>query len=417
MVILRGVLPHSSLQAAFGLKVNRQMVTVPGRILDAPALKYRNGLSRAKDASWNMSGRVLAAPKAVKKWSYFQFLYQRPTDENNQKFEEKLEMFRGEMAKCGLGKEKPQVEGGFRRIFLQSDPDYIDRTLRDCFSKIAALDTNILLVILPSDDAYTYSRVKFLGDVVMGKSVDLAIHSWFSVNGRVGLHTVCCLREKFMAATRLDYYANIALKFNLKLGGTNQTIPLEKFSLLRTDTMFVGIDVTHPSPRSMKNTPSIAGVVASVDSAFSQWPASIRCQSSKQEMVEYLEEMMEERLKGYLDINRTLPTKIIVYRDGVSEGQYETVLAEELPAIQKACKKCYPASRKAKISIIVVGKRHHTRFYPTQNKDGDNKGNPLNGTVVDRGVTMERGFDFFLQAHKALQGTVGSLLSRPVCSR
>ena len=35
------------------------------------------------------------------------------------------------------------------------------------------------------------------------------------------------------------------------------------------------------------------------------------------------------------------------------------------------------------------------------------KGNPPNGTVVDRGVTMEKGHDFFLQAHTALQGTVG----------
>lgn len=56
--------------------------------------------------------------------------------------------------------------------------------------------------------------------------------------------------------------------------------------------------------------------------------------------------------------------------------------------------------------IIVVGKRHHTRFYPTDNKSMDSRtGNPMPGTVVDRGVTSHYLWDFFLQAHKSLQGT------------
>ena len=58
------------------------------------------------------------------------------------------------------------------------------------------------------------------------------------------------------------------------------------------------------------------------------------------------------------------------------------------------------------IVIIVVGKRHHTRFYPTDNKSMDSRtGNPMPGTVVDRGVTSHYLWDFFLQAHKGLQGT------------
>lgn len=73
-----------------------------------------------------------------------------------------------------------------------------------------------------------------------------------------------------------------------------------------------------------------------------------------------------------------------------------------------------------KITIVIVGKRHHTRFYPTDSNfvdkghfaskaDKENKipiGNPLNGTVVDRGITMMKGWDFYLQSHVALKGTV-----------
>ena len=99
---------------------------------------------------------------------------------------------------------------------------------------------------------------------------------------------------------------------------------------------------------------------------------------------------------------------------GVSEGQYQSVLENEFTQILEACEKICQKHKtpRPKINIIIVGKRHHTRFYPTEEKYADMasrvQGNPPNGTVVDRGVTMEKGHDFFLQAHVALQGTVGS---------
>ena len=55
--------------------------------------------------------------------------------------------------------------------------------------------------------------------------------------------------------------------------------------LRKKKTMMVGIDVTHPGPGSKDGTPSIAAVVASVDDNFVQFPASIRIQASKQEVI------------------------------------------------------------------------------------------------------------------------------------
>lgn len=68
-------------------------------------------------------------------------------------------------------------------------------------------------------------------------------------------------------------------------------------------------------------------------------------------------------------------------------------------------------SQDPKLTIIIVGKRHHTRFYPVRDKVMDTKpsgkgsGNLKPGTVVDRGVTEEGTWDFFLQSHHVLQGT------------
>ena len=210
-----------------------------------------------------------------------------------------------------------------------------------------------------------------------------------------------------MGSAQSQYCANVALKFNLKNGGANQSLPDDKLGILKDGkTMVVGIDVTHPSPGSIEGVPSIAGVVASIDKKYAQWPASIRPNPSRKEMVDNLDQMIIERLQLWSKKNnRTLPNKILVYRDGVSEGQYETVLSEELPAFQRAFEKLYGKNPHPKISIIIVGKRHHTRFYPTSTDNCDSKGNTKNGTVVDRGITMERGWDFFLQAHSCLQGT------------
>ena len=87
----------------------------------------------------------------------------------------------------------------------------------------------------------------------------------------------------------------------------------------------------------------------------------------------------------------------------------------ELKPIQGLCEEVYRQMASApppKITIIIVGKRHHTRFYPTDEKHANTKHgrgelcNPLNGTVVDRGITMHKGWDFYLQAHSAIKGTV-----------
>lgn len=54
--------------------------------------------------------------------------------------------------------------------------------------------------------------------------------------------------------------------------------------LQKLPTMLVGIDVTHPGPGSVKGTPSIAAVVASIDELYAQYPASMEIQETKKEV-------------------------------------------------------------------------------------------------------------------------------------
>jgi hypothetical protein len=211
-----------------------------------------------------------------------------------------------------------------------------------------------------------------------------------------------------------QYFGNVALKFNLKAGGINHTLDGPRLGLISEgETMVVGLDVTHPSPGSKDTAPSVAAIVASVDKVLGQWPGTFSIQDGKKEMVAGLEGMFLTRLNLWeKHNNRKLPKNVIIYRDGVSEGQYDLVLNHELPLIRKACRQKYPASDTKlglpKISIIVCGKRHHTRFAPTQAENADDNGNCQAGTIVDRGVTESRNWDFFLQSHACLKGTARS---------
>lgn len=78
------------------------------------------------------------------------------------------------------------------------------------------------------------------------------------------------------------------------------------------------------------------------------------------------------------------------------------VLNFSLPIFTDACKdlKINP-----KITVIIVAKRHHVRFFPKHPGDADRSGNCPAGTVVDQVVAHPTEFDWYLQSHGGLLGT------------
>ncbi|EPY79796.1 hypothetical protein CB1_000884022 [Camelus ferus] len=120
-------------------------------------------------------------------------------------------------------------------------------------------------------------------------------------------------------------------------------------------------DVTHP-PAGDGKKPSIAAVVGSMDAHPSRYCATVRVQRPRQEIIQDLASMVRELLIQFYKSTRFKPTRIIFYRDGVSEGQFRQVLYYELLAIREACislEKDYQPG----ITYIVVQKRHHTRLF------------------------------------------------------
>lgn len=374
------------------MDVPPKLITVPGRVLGAPAIKYSGtGVTIPRFGGWDLRSVKFVTKADLPCWTYFRISLQRgrnfwPSDED---FTAKIDQFQGKLRELGIS-----VNNYMPGKHITTDGQKLESDIDHWIHRFAINPNRpkLILVIIPEGEmTVAYNRVKHACDV------------------KEGILNVCVLDSKFSKANP-QYLANVGLKFNLKLGGRNHALDPSKQGLIaQKKTMVVGIDVTHPSPGSSSKAPSVAGVVASIDEWLGQWPADICIQPARQEMVDDLDVMLKSRLMLWKERNKVLPENILVYRDGVSEGQYNIVVDKELPALRSACEEVYPASDtnvgKPHITIIIVGKRHNTRFYPTKMDDADRGGNPVNGTIVDRGVTEARNWDFFLQAHTAIQGT------------
>ncbi|KAL6709045.1 hypothetical protein ACN47E_002172 [Coniothyrium glycines] len=386
----------------FGIKVSPTLLTVPGRILNPPVLQYRAQTTCVpNNGAWNLDTRQLGqkpfrVAKKLGSWNTLVINSGRTEAVYGgiNAVKHNLELFRKTLMTYGLEPgpvQDPVVMDVPFNDLQNKDLSKIQKDIGVTLRTKFKAKPSFLFVLLPSDSAILYDSIKFVCDC------------------QLGVLNVCNIGSKFSKEKgQMQYFANVAMKFNQKLGGVNHTVELSKMSPLDNRTILFGIDVSHPSPGSADSAPSIAGVVASVDTMFSQYPASMRTQKGRQEMVAALDEMIIERLQLWSKRNGgALPNKVIVYRDGVSEGQYRIVLEEEYPCFKKAFNKVYGAeSKHPKMSIVIVGKRHGTRFYPTREEDTDGRtGNPKPGTIVDRGVTGEKLFDFFLLAHQGLQGT------------
>jgi eukaryotic translation initiation factor 2C len=390
-------------QGTMGIQVGQGLITVAARLLPPPALKYKDlrnkdMLVTPKFGSWNMANTKFHTAGNLGRWTYILFksnrrgppIYDDYVRETVMKFKEFLD-------RAGIN------AGGF---IQQPPPPVINladgseaanhiaiESILTRMNASPATRPRFVLAILPYNDVAIYNSIKTVADT------------------KLGINTVCVVAQKFLKEQRQDqYFGNISLKFNLKAGGINHTLDPSKLGIIAEGkTMLVGLDVTHPSPGSNVGAPSGVAIVASTDSILGQWPGAFAFQEGGKEMVTALEGMFLSRLRIWEKHNRELPDNVILYRDGVSEGQYQQILDQELPLIRSACKQAYPATKtKAgfpKLSIVVCGKRHHTRFYPTQEAEADRSSNCAPGTIVDRGVVEVRSWDFFLQPHACLQGT------------
>ncbi|KAK8069611.1 eukaryotic translation initiation factor 2C 3 [Apiospora phragmitis] len=381
-------LDNSEVLKAFNVTVGKNLLGVQARELPTPQIQYQGQKTAdVVEGSWNIQNVKVFKPGCpIEKitWVNIHQEGSRYYDPND--LQGAMEEWRMFMLNTMGILSKPFKHTGGLQIHLAKG-QHPEQAIRSAFETIK--EAQMVFVVLPGKGTDIYNAVKLIGD------------------SEIGFHTVCVVRDNILKRNK-QYYANVGLKVNLKMGGANHKLREDVPIFKEGKTMGVGYDVTHPTNiAGSDGLPSIVGMVSSTDRDLAQWLPTTWVQKGGQEMLDNtLSDEFVERLRLWQNANKgQLPDNILIFRDGVSEGQFAQVLTNEVPQMRKACSKVYPVNRKPLFTLVVSVKRHQTRFYPTDVKNMTRSRNVKNGTVVDRGVTLARTWDFFLVAHTALQGT------------
>ncbi|GJN92536.1 hypothetical protein Rhopal_005566-T1 [Rhodotorula paludigena] len=201
-----------------------------------------------------------------------------------------------------------------------------------------------------------------------------------------------------------QYWQNVVLKINVKMqGGINSILKPADLGPVGERPTVLGADVSHASPGSL--APSVAALVGSLDATCSIYGSAITIQPSRLEVVACMNEMVIKLLKQFEDKHGLLPERLIMLRDGISEGQFPQVIATEVAAIRLACEHFGPDYKPA-LTFITCGKRHKISLFPKERVNADAKtGNVRSGTTVDTEIVSPFTFDWYTQSHASLLGT------------
>ncbi|XP_055914465.1 protein argonaute-2 [Eupeodes corollae] len=372
----------------FGISVDKSFITVSARLLSSPTIEYCQGKIISIDSPGAWMNRGLKFYKCDTNAHQWAILNISQNNDINEMFlrEHFVEKIVKESYKLGMNlspschsiKEAGKGRGPINIL--------------DDLKKLKQSKVSLVFVILPYN-AESYSKVKQQAELSCG-----------IVTQCIKGDTMRSYNKRFNSVKIIDAMTigNILLKVNAKLNGTNHKIsPTNEITLQKSKVMFVGADVSHPSPLQT-NLPSIVGVVASHDLYGTQYNMQYRLQTAKLETIEDMLNIMTQHLNVYKKFTKSLPDHIIYYRDGVSDGQFPLISKIEVSAMRTACKQM---ECNAKFTVIIVVKRHHTRFFPKQ-CDGEGKYNNVKaGTVVDQTICHPNETQFFLVSHKAIQGT------------
>lgn len=350
-----------------------------GRVIEAPSLSYLGSLTSSPDIRgvWRMEGKSLfRASIDIESWIIISFAETCTGSA--------LEDFADTFVKTGkkVGLNFGRLLG--IRKFNRRDPT--EMALREAEKTKASF---AIIVLSRLDMSHNYDEIKFIADYKLG-------------------FVTQCMDEKVLSRFNDQIATNLCLKINTKLGGVNHILN-KKPKVFARPVMILGADAVH-SPRG-SGCPSIASVVGSMDAFPSRYRVACRVQDNpdgsklSQEVILEIKDMVKSLLNAFYHHTKGKhPEKIIFFRDGVSEGQFEAVRDKEVTEVQMACQEIIGSI--VPITFIIVQKRHQTRLRPQNPRDGIGRGGNIPpGTTVDNDLTHPDHFDYFLNSHEGIQGT------------
>ncbi|KAL1459160.1 hypothetical protein WDU94_011167, partial [Cyamophila willieti] len=233
----------------------------------------------------------------------------------------------------------------------------------------------LVMAILPSQQADRYSSIKRKCAIDRETPSQVMVKRTLNSKGAMSVAT------------------KVAIQLCCKIGGAPWTVEVPMKGM-----MLLGFDVTHDT--GLKGA-SYGALVASLDDQLTSYFSAVSPHKSGNELSNDIAMNVTRALQKYKTLNGAYPKALVMYRDGVGEGQINQVVEHELDQIQRAIydMKIYEQG-KLPLSFVIVTKRINTRIMTV---DGSN---PNPGSVIDDVITSPERYDFFLVPQSVNQGTV-----------
>nr|XP_045595605.1 piwi-like protein Siwi isoform X2 [Procambarus clarkii] len=347
----------------WGLEVSPSLVSVQGRMLpEEQIIVGGQSISfnrRTSDWSRETRSMILNTPVDLKHWA---IIYPIKFSDDARELVTHLQRVGKPM---GMNLANPST------FVLRADGanDYVG-VLNQC----AGME--LVMAILPNNRADRYNAFKR----------HLSI--------KMGIPSQCILSRTLFKKQRLMSVATkVAIQMNCKLGGEpwSVAIPIK-------NAMVIGYDAYHDK---MSRGASYGAVVSSLNQPWTRYLSQVARHFNQEELTDNFALGVKNAVTWYQKENGCYPNMIVVYRDGVGEGQIEYVKEHEIAAIKRCFEEALP--KPPRLGFIIVSKRINTRMFL------ENRGqieNPLPGTVIDDVITLPERYDFFLVSQSINQGTV-----------
>jgi eukaryotic translation initiation factor 2C len=284
-----------------------------------------------------------------------------------------------------------------------ANKEAIRQTVRDVMAEAASSNPDLVLFLSKGKAKPFYQLIKV--ETELNSDVTWCSQFCIMVEGKKDD------KHKWSMAGTSKKFPQMCAKVHSKIqGGLYYDI---KFHDCLKDAVVIGADVIHERGH---DNPSIAGVVASCRSmGYVNYFSEIRIQESKDQANKTRLREAEEKIVDLYDMLVTLfarikdtaelkkPKSVFFCRDGVADCQMEMVREFEGKQIRAAFKEVFGFVIPA-LNIVVGQKRHKVRFLDNSMEDG----NVPPGTLIDDSAIIRGSpthMDFYLVAHKAIQGT------------
>ncbi|XP_068908412.1 piwi-like protein Ago3 isoform X2 [Tenebrio molitor] len=349
--------------AGWGLKISSDTMELKARVLPQEAVYFGGPQAEERKhvgtGDWNkaVSDNRLTGPIDIRNWQ----LYYTPRD---QKFAVNFAQLLGRLAKgMGCVIREPQ------HVLLKDDRT---ETYMTAIRNNASNDVQVAVFICPTIRADRYSVIKKMCCSNMALASQVILSKTLSNPQKV--RTIV---------------HKIGMQITCKLGGTlwNVKIPVSGW-------MVCGIDVYHGA-----NSQSVCGFVSSINDSLTKYYSEAMFQEG--ELGDFFKVAFTKALKYAKERTGSYPSKVIIFRDGVGDGQLDHCKKYELAQFQEVIKQLRTETA---VTFIVVQKRINTRIF--RMIDSNNCDNPPAGTVVDSIVTRRHLYDFYLVPQSVRQGTV-----------